>query len=139
MCEGQAGADRLAFTGINRTKERTNRRWRAGRSLARIVVEYKAWTHSLEAIKDACANTVELEPVLVKLLDIILGQHRLRLERYERDLGDFERQYGMESSTFYRRFEAGELGDAADFFEWAGLYELWQDLVEKIHRLELAL
>jgi hypothetical protein len=45
----------------------------------------------------------------------------------------------MESATFYRRFEAGELGDAMDFFEWAGLYELYQDIIEKIRRLEPAL
>ena len=95
--------------------------------------------YRLEAIKDAYPDAVELDRVLVKLLDIALGQHRLRLERYQRDLSDFEKRYGMESSTFYRRFEAGELGDAADLFEWAGLCELRQDLVDKIHRLELAL
>jgi hypothetical protein len=44
----------------------------------------------------------------------------------------------MESETFYRRFEAGELGDAMDFFEWAGLYELGRDVIEKIRCLEMA-
>jgi hypothetical protein len=84
--------------------------------------------HRLEAIQDAYSDTVELDRVLVKLLDIAVSQQRLRLERYERDLHDFEKRYDMESSLFYRRFEAGELGDAADFFEWAGLYELRRDL-----------
>jgi len=32
-----------------------------------------------------------------------------------------------------------ELGDAMDFFEWAGLYELRQDILEKIRRLESGL
>jgi hypothetical protein len=41
----------------------------------------------------------------------------------------------MESDAFYLRFEDGELGDAMDFFEWAGLYELRQDLVEKIRSI----
>ena len=45
----------------------------------------------------------------------------------------------MDSNTFYERFEAGEMGDAMDFFEWAGLYQLRQDILEKIHRLESAL
>jgi hypothetical protein len=45
----------------------------------------------------------------------------------------------MDSGTFYQRFEAGELGDAMDFFEWAGLYELGKDLLGKIRRLEQAL
>jgi len=29
----------------------------------------------------------------------------------------------MTSSRFYKKFEAGELGDSGDFFEWSGLYE----------------
>jgi len=66
-------------------------------------------------------------------------QYQLRLERYARDLRDFEDRYGMDTPTFHKRFEAGELGDSADFFEWAGLYDLQQDLIDKIHRLELAL
>jgi hypothetical protein len=35
-------------------------------------------------------------------------------------------------------FEAGELGDAMDFFEWAGLYELCEGILKKIQRLEMA-
>ena len=95
--------------------------------------------YKLEVLKEACADEAELDQVVGKLLDLTLGQHRRRLERYERDLGAFEVQYGMDSATFYRRFEAGELGDAMDFFEWAGLYELRQDLLDKIRRVESAL
>ena len=76
--------------------------------------------------------------ILGKLLDATLSRHRLRLERYERDLRDFEKRYDMESETFYSRFEAGELGDATDLFEWAGLYELRQDIIEKIRLLQMA-
>ncbi len=45
----------------------------------------------------------------------------------------------MDSETFYRRFEAGELGDVMDFFEWEGLCELRQDLLREIHRIESVL
>jgi hypothetical protein len=95
--------------------------------------------YKLEILKDTYFDEAELDLILGKLLDVALSQHRLRLERYEQDLREFEKRYGMESATFYRRFEAGELGDAMDFFEWAGLYELRRDIVEKIRRLELAL
>ena len=95
--------------------------------------------YKLEVLKDAYSSEAELDLILGKLLDVVLSQHRLRLERYEQDLREFEERYGMESATFYRRFEAGELGDAMDFFEWAGLYELCQDIIEKIQRLEPAL
>jgi hypothetical protein len=95
--------------------------------------------HKLEVLKNACFDDPELDQVLGKLLDITIGRHQQRLARYECDLREFESRYGMDSATFYRRFEAGELGDAMDFFEWAGLYELRQDLVEKIQRLESVL
>ena len=89
--------------------------------------------YKLEVLKDTYSDEAELDLILGKLLDVSLSQHRLRLERYERDLREFEQRYGMESGAFYRRFEAGELGDAMDFFEWAGLYELREDIMKKIH------
>jgi len=93
----------------------------------------------LEILKDTCSSDTELDQVLGKLFDVTLSQHRRRLKQYEQDLKEFENNYDMESNTFYERFQAGKLGDAMDFFEWAGLYELRQDIVEKIHRLESAL
>ncbi|HID61879.1 MAG TPA: hypothetical protein EYP49_03930 [Anaerolineae bacterium] len=95
--------------------------------------------YKIEILKDTYSDEAELDLILGKLLDVALSQYRLRLERYEHDLREFEKRYGMESATFYRRFEAGELGDAMDFFEWAGLYELRLDLGEKIRRLESVL
>jgi hypothetical protein len=93
----------------------------------------------LEALREACADDAELDQVLGKLLDMALSRHRRRFERYGRELYEFEQRYSMESTTLYRRFAAGELGDAIDFFEWAGLYELRRDLLEKIRRLEAVL
>ena len=93
----------------------------------------------LQVLQDTYPDEAELSRVLDKLLDGALSQHRRRLERYQHELAEFERRYGLDSNTFYRRFQAGELGDATDLFEWAGLYELAQDLCQKIRRLELAL
>ena len=93
----------------------------------------------LEVLKDAYPNEAELGCVLGKLLDVTLNQYRLRLKRYECDLHEFEKRHGMETATFYQRFEAGELGDDMNFFEWAGLYELYQDIIKKTRRLESAL
>ena len=96
-------------------------------------------SHKLEILKDACFNDAELNHVLAKLLDVKLSQHRRRLDRYDHDMGEFENRYGMASGRFYERFEAGEMGDATDLFEWAGLYKLRQDILEKIRRLESVL
>jgi len=95
--------------------------------------------NKLEVLRETYSDDTELDQVLGKLLGLTLNEHRRRLERYEQELREFENRYGMDSAAFYRRFEAGELGDALDFFEWAGLYELCEDLVKKIQRLESAL
>jgi hypothetical protein len=95
--------------------------------------------HKLEALKETFSDNLELDHLLTKLLSVVLNQYQLRLERYARDLRDFEEQYGVDTPTFHQRFDAGELGDPVDFFEWDGLYTLHRDLTEKIRRLETAL
>ncbi len=92
----------------------------------------------LEVLKQAYEDKAALDRVLNKLLEAVLSEHRLRLSRYERTLQTFEDRYEMDSETFYRRFEAGELGDDMDFFEWAGVFELRTDLLKKIQMLEKA-
>jgi hypothetical protein len=95
--------------------------------------------HKLEALKESFSDNLELDHVLTRLLSVVLNQYQLRLERYAADLRDFEEQYDVDTPTFHQRFDAGELGDLADFFEWDGLYNLHRDLTEKIRRLESAL
>jgi len=96
-------------------------------------------SQKIEVLKYTCFDDAGLDQMLVKLLDVTLSQHRRRLDRYDHDMGELENRYGMDSATFYERFEAGEMGDGMDFFEWAGLYELRQDILEKIRRLESVL
>jgi len=42
----------------------------------------------------------------------------------ERRLRIFETKYQMSSDNFYQRFQAGELGDSMEFFEWNTYYEM---------------
>ena len=39
-------------------------------------------------------------------------------------LKSFEEKYEMPSKNFYQQFQASELGDSADFFEWNTYYEM---------------
>lgn len=41
-------------------------------------------------------------------------------------LHHYEQQYNMTSEQFYRQFSTGALGDAPDYIEWAGFYEMLQ-------------
>lgn len=52
-------------------------------------------------------------------------------EHAQRELTDldarlraFEAHFHMPSDEFYRRYEAGELGDSAEFMEWASFYDM---------------
>ena len=90
----------------------------------------------LEILKEVYDEEPTLDRVLDKLLEGVLAEYQRRRHQYEQTLKVFEERYQMPSAVFYERFEAGELGDATDFFEWAGLFELYQEVLAKIRRLE---
>jgi len=93
----------------------------------------------LKVLQEVVPHDRQADLLLEKLLAEIARQYRVRLERYERDLRGFEQHHGLPSAEFYEQFEAGQLGDDVDFFEWAGLYELWRILQQKVQRLEATL
>jgi hypothetical protein len=62
-------------------------------------------------------------------------QTRLQLETLQSDLLAFEKQYGMDSAEFYRRFQAGETDDRLDFVEWASLVQMAARLQERLELL----
>ena len=65
-----------------------------------------------------------LDQSLQKIIAYQLARDQADLAVLEQDLHALERQYEMESDEFYRRYNAGELGDDADFVEWNALYKM---------------
>ncbi len=47
-----------------------------------------------------------------------------QVEDLESRLKQFEEVYQMPSEHFHQHFQAGELGDDIDFFEWNAYYEM---------------
>ena len=48
---------------------------------------------------------------------------------YKKTLKDFERKHHLTTQTFLKKFEAGQVGDDADYFDWyaaAKLLAQWQ-------------
>ncbi|MBS3917463.1 MAG: hypothetical protein KG012_01115 [Deltaproteobacteria bacterium] len=48
---------------------------------------------------------------------------------YKRAIKDFEQKYNLSTRAFLKKFEAGEVGDDADYFDWYGFAKLldqWQ-------------
>jgi len=40
----------------------------------------------------------------------------------------YEQKYGIKSPVFYDKFMRGEMGDARDFIQWSGKYEMFLKL-----------
>ncbi len=51
------------------------------------------------------------------------------------DLKPFEEKYKMNTETFYRQFQQGELSDSEDNMIWAGLYEMLQQNTVRLREL----
>lgn len=79
-----------------------------------------------------------IDLALEKLLAYELGETRQQLAQLEQDLTEFERRYDLSSETFYARFQAGEMGDAMDFVDWASLHQMAERLRQRIRLLEAA-
>ena len=61
---------------------------------------------------------------LNKLVDLETSRLRLQLEDMERVMADYERQYGMKSAEFLKKYEAGKTDDRMDYVEWASLTKM---------------
>ena len=69
-----------------------------------------------------------VDMTLSKILQRERDQMQGQLNGLQQHLALFEKQYGWPTQTFHERFEKGELGDDADFFEWSATWEMSQQL-----------
>lgn len=80
----------------------------------------------------------QTSPLMDRTLDKLLAHEaeetRAQLEALEADLAGLERQYGMPSSEFFGRYQAGQTDDRMDYVEWASLLHMRDNL---LHRLQL--
>ena len=60
----------------------------------------------------------EAVPVVRSSLDMKRKSLEHNLRQYQARLAAFEKQHQMTSEQFATRFNAGELGDNAEWFEW---------------------
>jgi len=62
------------------------------------------------------------DAALLKVASSQAARDELVLRDLERDLHELEQQYGMSSEEFTRRWQAGQMPDAADLMDWNALY-----------------
>ena len=63
---------------------------------------------------------------------IILKKKLLSIKaaNYLKRLKGFERKYKMKSAAFSKEFDAGKLGDDAEWFDWLFAYEAYNKVIK---------
>lgn len=87
-------------------------------------------------------NNSNIDPAIETTINKLLVREHNRLlelkKRLTNELSEFEKQYDLQSDDFYQQYEAGELGNAMDFVEWAATVEMVTNVKRSIDLLEAA-
>jgi hypothetical protein len=76
------------------------------------------------------------DQALTKIIQIEIDRLKQEQQRLKTELTKFESTYQMTSEACQQKFEAGELGDAVEFFEWTSVYSIYQRNEHILHLLE---
>jgi len=79
------------------------------------------------------SNTVDT--TINKLVSMERSRLQAELDDLARHLRLFEQQYHLSSGEFHHKFQAGEIGDDADMFEWDAFYLMWLSAQEQLDAL----
>ncbi len=84
-------------------------------------------------------DTITLQWQVVPIVKSSLEMKRKALEfnlsRYKERLTAFERRYAITSEDFAVKFNTGELGDDADWFEWQYLLDVYHKTLRQLQLL----
>lgn len=91
--------------------------------------------HLLESV---APNDAAFVSMLDKVLGAVADQYRSKLAGYRARLAELEQRHGMSTAMFVQRFEAGELGDAAEWFDWEAFAAMVAEIERKLGDLDRA-
>lgn len=74
-----------------------------------------------------------------KLLEQQVQKEEAQLAELASELNAYEERFTMSSAHFLEKYQAGEMGDDADVFEWQVLYKMYQRLHNEINFLKAQL
>ena len=83
--------------------------------MSKVKFTPESMPQSSEDLKQALRQALEQATPLDDFVQVI------------RDLTQYEIRHGMNSGSFFARFEAGELGDEVELIRWANKYEIYQE------------
>jgi len=90
--------------------------------MAQVIIRPQATDNLKNLIKVAVENQLRI---------INFG-----IAKTKRKLGELEKESGMDSKYFYKKFQRGELGDDFKFIKWAGEYETLERLQNDSNELQ---
>ncbi|ETX06126.1 hypothetical protein [Candidatus Entotheonella palauensis] len=91
--------------------------------------------HALAELYEQGQASDLMNRTLDKLLHHEAEQSQAQLNQLEADLAEFEHQYNLSSTEFYRQYQAGQMGDDMDYVEWASLVRMADNLKKRLRLL----
>ncbi len=70
-----------------------------------------------------------------KLVGLEVNQLERDLAATEKDLGELEQRYKMNTAKFFRQWQAGQTDDRMDYVEWASLAQMADNLRNRLEFL----
>lgn len=93
----------------------------------------------LEQLAEICRQG-QASDLMFKTLEKLFGYERensrSQLKELQRDLLAFEREHGMSSEDFFKKYQEGKTDDRMDFVEWASLVQMKNRLEKRLAILE---
>lgn len=97
-----------------------------------------AIAEKLHLLQKVAPNDALLDSMLDKVLGAVADQYRQKLSGYQNKLQELERNHGMTTDAFLKRFEAGDLGDSEEWFDWEAIAALKAEAERKLGELDQA-
>lgn len=81
-------------------------------------------------------SSVSLKPLIEGAIRAELRMLELGIARTRRRLTEFEKQFGMTTAEFARRFDGNDLQETLEFIEWSGEIKMLELLEQKYRTLQ---
>jgi hypothetical protein len=92
---------------------------------ATIAIKTLNKLQHLESLYQRGYQSEMIDRSLDKIMALEYAAVQRELTDLQQRLQKFENQYHFSSAEFYAKFQAGTLGDSADFVEWSTFYDMW--------------
>lgn len=92
----------------------------------------------LQQITIQTTDAERLKPLIRSVIENTVYDVEHGIQKTRAKLETFEKQYGMSTAEFERRFKPGDLEETLDFIEWQGEIETLHLLEEKLNAFKEA-